>query len=387
MTDPSVLDWTWRQALSRRLHRHLLDEPSATAGPGEVAAAICGVHAQVMSAAEVSIGIRSSDGDAGTVRSALWESRELVKTYGPRGTVHLLAARDLPMWSAALGATPSTSPFAADVRMSPEQTDAVVAAVADALSGDELTLDELSDAVVERAGSWAGELVIPAFQTFWPRWRQAVTVAAWRGALCFGPPRGRQLTFTSPRRWIGETAALDAQTGLDGAVLAYLRSYGPATPAHFARWLASPKPWAAAAFSSLGDRLRQVRLEGAAAWVVAGDEHPDDRAPAGVRLLPYFDAYAVGCHPRERLFPGAMFERATARGQAGNFAVLLVDGEVFGVWHQKVSGRRLDVTVEPRADLSARRQRLLAEQVERIGAIRSATPRLTIGPVTSGAHA
>ena len=63
-------------------------------------------------------------------------------------------------------------------------------------------------------------------------------------------------------------------------------------------------------------------------------------APHGVRLLPYFDAYVVGCQPRELLFPGRAAERALAGGQAGNYQVLLIDGVVAGVWHQRRSGRR-----------------------------------------------
>ena len=47
------------------------------------------------------------------------------------------------------------------------------------------------------------------------------------------------------------------------------------------------------------------------------------RSPRGVRLLPYFDAYTVGCHPREQLFPGLAAQRALSRGQAGNVPVLL----------------------------------------------------------------
>ncbi|MEK8144714.1 crosslink repair DNA glycosylase YcaQ family protein [Streptomyces sp. M10(2022)] len=54
------------------------------------------------------------------------------------------------------------------------------------------------------------------------------------------------------------------------------------------------------------------------------------RAGARVRLLPYFDAFTIASQPRERLFPGAAFERALAGGQAGNFPVLLVDGVVAG---------------------------------------------------------
>ena len=111
---------------------------------------------------------------------------------------------------------------------------------------------------------------------------------------------------------------------------------------------------------------------------------------AGVRrwgLLPYFDAYAVGCHPRERLFPGAAAERALARGQAGNRPVLLVDGVVAGVWHHRRAGRRIDITVEPLTTLTAARRRLLDAEVERLGAILEGAVEARVGAVTVGPHA
>jgi hypothetical protein len=106
-----------------------------------------------------------------------------------------------------------------------------------------------------------------------------------------------------------------------------------------------------------------------------------------VRLLPYFDAYAVGCFPRERLFPGVAATRALARGQAGNYPVLLVDGVVAGVWHQRRAGKAIEVTVEPFGRLSAAHGRALDEQVQRLGQLLEGAPRLTVGPVTAGAHA
>jgi hypothetical protein len=107
----------------------------------------------------------------------------------------------------------------------------------------------------------------------------------------------------------------------------------------------------------------------------------------GVRLLPYFDAYGVGSHPRELLFPGDAYTRALAGGQAGNYPVLLVDGIVAGVWHQRRSGRRLQVTVEPLRKLTAAQLRSLDDQVARLGEIVDATPTLTLGKITVGAHA
>ena len=67
--------------------------------------------------------------------------------------------------------------------------------------------------------------------------------------------------------------------------------------------------------------------------------------------------------------------------------MLLVDGIVAGVWHQRRAGRTIEVTVEPLRRLSARRQAALAEQVERVGAFFDRPVRHAIGTVTVGAHA
>jgi Winged helix DNA-binding domain len=274
--------------------------------------------------------------------------------------------------------------FPEDVRLTPDQTEAVVEAVASALLDAELTVDELTEAVVEHAGSWAGDLVMPAFQGMWPRRRQALHLAGTRGVLCFGPTQGRKVTYTSPRRWLPGFRPADGSTSLAGVVRGYLRAYGPATPQQFAHWLAAPWQWAAALFDSLAGQLEQVEVDGTLAWVAAGDTAAPTTPPRGVRLLPYFDAYAyaVGNQPRELLYPGRAAERAL-----GNFQVLLVDGVVAGVWHQRRSGRRLDITVEPLVPLTSAQRRELDEQVERVGVILQGTPRLTIGAVTVGGHA
>ena len=376
---------TWQQATVRRLARHGLSVPHR-ADPADVAADVAGVHAQIMSAAEVSLGLRLTSGTRGDVRRAL-DAHTLVKTHGPRGTVHLLAARDLPMWTGALGALPASSPFPPDVALTAAQTDDVVAAIADALADDELTVDELTREVVARAGTWAGDAVMPAFGGLWPRWRQAVTTAAHRGVLCFGVNRGRQVTYTHPGRYVPGLRPGEPGPALATLVRRYLGAYGPATAPHLAQWLAAPRGWAADLLASLD--LRAVDLDGTPAWLAPDDTGPPPAAePAGdVHLLPYFDAYVVGGQPRDRLFPGAAAGRALAGGQAGNFPVLLVDGVVAGVWHARRSGRRLDVTVEALAPLTADQRDAVARRVERIGEVLEATPRWAFGTVAVGPHA
>jgi hypothetical protein len=388
MTDrtAAVPRLSWVQVCARRLARHRLAAPSPDARPAEAVRAMGGAaHAQVMAATELSIGLRTTGVTRAEVRDALWAERSLVRTFGPRGTVHLLPTQDLPTWVAALSAAPPPPrTFPEQVRLSPDQTEAVLAAVASALADAELTIDELTEAVVEHAGPWAGDLVMPAFQGMWPRWRQALHLAGMRGVLCFGPTRGRKVTYTSPRRWLPGLQPAEASTSLARVVKGYLHAYGPATPQQFAHWLEAPRQWAAARFEALANELEQVEVDGTRAWVSAGDTTAPSTPSRGVRLLPYFDAYAyvVGNHLRELLYPGRAAERAL-----GNFQVLVVDGVVAGVWHQRRSGRTLDLTVEPLVPLTPAQRRELDEQVERVGTILQGTPRLTIGTVTAGSHA
>ncbi|MET8358489.1 winged helix DNA-binding domain-containing protein [Micromonospora sp. NPDC005171] len=385
-----MTELSWAQVSARRLRRHQLRPSSSAAAPGagrvaDAVSAICGAHAQIASAAELSIGLRVPGATRALVRRSLWTDRTLVKTRGPRGTVHLLAAADLPMWVGALSALPAPSWERTVVLLTPRQTEQVLAAIADAVSEADLTTAELTEEIVARTGPWAGDLVMEAFQDTLPRWLAAMPAATRAGVVCFGANRGRATTYTSPTRWLPDFTPMAGRAAMAALVRGYLHAYGPATPAQFARWLGVPPGWATWLFDSA--ELTEVTVEGSRAWVAADDtEFPDDR-PSGLRLLPYFDAYAVGCHPRERLFPGAAAERALAGGQAGNYPVLLVDGVVAGVWHQRRSGRSIRVTVEPLRTLDAAGQRALGEEVERVGEILEGKASLTIGTVSVGPHA
>jgi hypothetical protein len=120
---------------------------------------------------------------------------------------------------------------------------------------------------------------------------------------------------------------------------------------------------------------------------VADDKMSPGAQPPDVRLLPYFDAFVVASQPRERLFPGAAASRALGGGQAGNFPVVLIDGIVAGVWHQRRSGKRIDITVEPLGDLSSVQRAGIDREAERLAAILDGRAEVTIGEVSIGPHA
>jgi hypothetical protein len=168
----------------------------------------------------------------------------------------------------------------------------------------------------------------------------------------------------------------------------YLYAYGPATPRHFARWLSIPPQRAVELFDELAGELEHVEVDGAPGWVMAGDTGTPSQPHRGIHLLGYFDAFVVTSQPRERLYPGAAAARGlTPGGQAGNYPVLLVNGVVGGVWHQRRSGRRLAITVEPLGELTTTQRRQLEDEVELVGAVMEAKPTLTVGTVTVGPHA
>jgi hypothetical protein len=196
------------------------------------------------------------------------------------------------------------------------------------------------------------------------------------------------VTYTHPQRWLPGFRPTDGGTALRTLVARYLHTYGPATPQHFAKWLNIPPGYAAGLFGRLAGELERVDCDGVPGWTVAGDTEVPSRPHRGIRLLPYFDSYVVAGQPRERLYPGAAAARAlTPSGQAGNYPVLLVDGAVGGVWHQRRSGRKLAVTVEPLRELTAAQRRQLGDEVDLVGTVMEATATLTVGTVTVGAHA
>jgi len=369
--------------------RHALADPATDLSPAGMAGVMCGAHAQVLSAAEFSIGRRIAGATRADVQRALWEERTLVRTFGPRGTVHLLPAIDLPMWTGALSALPSSVPMHPEpVRFNREQANEVIAAIGDALGDDALTVDELTEAIVDRTGPWAGERTMDAFQDKWPRWRQLTSTAAHRGVLCFGPNRGRNVTYTNPHRWLPGFQPEAGDAALRTLLTRYLYAYGPATPHNFAKWLSIPSSRAVDLFDELASDLEHVQMDGQPAWVMAGDIGTPEEPHRGVTLLPYFDAYVVAGQPRDLLYPGTAATRAlTPSGQAGNYPVLLVDGVVGGIWHQRRSGPKLGVTVESLTRLTAMYRRQLDEEVELLGAVMEASPTLTVGTVKVGAHA
>src|SRR5919112_6858944 len=92
---------TWDQVRAWRLEQQCLAQRLEQPDFVKAVKRVLGVQAQVMSAAELSIGARVDGLKRADVQKALWQDRTLVKTWAMRGTIHLFAAEDLPLIVAA----------------------------------------------------------------------------------------------------------------------------------------------------------------------------------------------------------------------------------------------------------------------------------------------
>jgi hypothetical protein len=358
----------WPQALAWRMRRQLLD-PVGRLAVEEVVRRLCGVQAQVASAAELAVRVRREGSRAGEVGRALSEGR-LIKTWAMRGTLHLLTPEDAGAFLALLAAgrsweRPSWQRY---FGAGPKEMELLRDAVRAALDGATLTREELAAAVAARPGlAHLGEALRSG-------WGTLLKPLAWQAELCFGPSRGGRVTFLRPeaasRRWAGLP---DPEEAAPRAVAAYLGAYGPATAEGFGNCLARGRVGRrqlGAWFGSLGKQLAEVEVDGERAYVLA--EHLDElgstKPTSAVRLLPGFDQYVLGPGTDDgRVVPTA--RRAAVSKPAGWIApVVVAGGVVCGTW--EVDGDRVRVAWFAEAGEPPRRAlenetALLAETLDR----------------------
>jgi Winged helix DNA-binding domain len=375
-TPPPAARLRWDQVLAWRAARHHLDGRVPAKAMLEVAGRIAGLHAQVLSSAELTLAARVEDLEPDAVRHALWSERSLVKTWAMRGTLHLLPAAEFPLWQAARS---THRPWEAGAwqrgfGVTLAELERLNGAVAQALEGQLLTREELADRVGELTGSKRlGDKLRES-------WGALLKPAAALGLVCFAPGKGQQVRFTRPDTWLGGWTDHDPDQAMDEVTRRFLAASGPVTREDFARWWGMPSPARGARLlQRLGGEVARVEVEGAAAYALAADlpglaEAGGRGKAAGagsrtVRLLPAFDQYVITATLHaDRLMPGP-FKARVYRPQGWLSPVLLVGGRMDGVWRQETKGRRLEITIEPFAGPPPARVRRAAEaEAERLAA-------------------
>jgi hypothetical protein len=173
--------------------------------------------------------------------------------------------------------------------------------------------------------------------------------------------RGKDATLGPIKNLPGPPTAND---GIEGLLTTYLRLLGPATPVEAAKYLGSStaeirKVWP--------DDLAEVSVDGRKAWLPAA-AMPDLKSAKpvpGVRLVPPMDAL-LQARDRDLLVPDKKQQKEVWR-TLGNPGILLLDGEIAGVWRAKMAGRkRIDLTVTPFGSLTAKAKKAIEAEAAQV---------------------
>ncbi len=352
------------QVNSWRLSKHHLAKRTRKGQIEKVVSDLCGVQAQVLSYAALAIWARVEGITLKDFQDALWKRRSLVKTWCMRGTLHLLAASDLPVYVAARKTT------MVDV----EERKRIVRAIREALDGQILTRERLAEGIVERLGMSAS-----VRKHMLSGWGNLLNPAAEQGYLCFGPSEGSKVTFVRPDQWIGRWDEPSGDEAWKTILRRFFSTYGPATYRDIGHWWGLRPDKAKMLMEHIADELAEVEFEGEQRWVRREDVEriADVERVRSVNLLPSWDCYVMFYHPRE-LFVSQNHRARVFRKLEGNAPVLLIDGVAGGVWEQRRKGGRTELRVHPFSNLSSGQKQLVRAEATSLGEFIGTNVEVTI---------
>src|SRR5437868_6176438 len=325
-----------------RLRRHHLLDRSAK-DLVTICRDVCGVQAQIMSAAQLQLWARNHAITPAMVNDALWKTRSLVKTSLMRQTLHLVPADEFPLYIAAHKNARAKAVLSIMARCK------ITREEADGLST--LILEELKAGPAPRAAITAAvrPKVSKRLRVWMDKVWSIVRLPVIEGLVCYGPGEGNQATFIRTEHWLPAQSRLDA-VKLDAAQAQkelfrkYLRAYGPATLQDFAHWslismaeVRALRPLVDAEVADYDGVLvlrKDVKVLQSASF-----------RQSSVHLLPYFDVYLLA-HRFKEHFLQAKFYKRVYRNQGWISPVVLIDGQIAGVWNYKLSPEKIDIEIE-----------------------------------------
>jgi hypothetical protein len=300
------------------------------------------------------------------VKSALWEDRTLVKTWAMRSTLHLLSAKELPLYLAARDwhMNDSWSKYFVEFGLiTPAQQEAFLSAVPHVLEQGPMSRSQLADAVAKHTGmAQMRDFILSE------SWGTPLKPSAYRGELCFGPGQGQSATFMNPKVWIGEWQPIEPKLALQEIARRYLQAYGPATAENFAFWWGCTKGVARKLFQSLEEELEEVEVEGLQAFALRATlPHMQSLEPVEqILLLPLFDAYTIGVRLGCEPLLAQAYKRQVFNLQGWTFAVILVNGSIQGVWNYTTRRSQIVVKVNLFTSSTASIRKGIEAELERL---------------------
>ncbi len=315
-------------------------------GPGSPTAAetvrwMTATQAQDHTGALTSVALRTSAATRADVEAAL-DAGAIVKCWPMRGTLHLVAAEDLP-WMLALLAprvVASSTARRAGLGLTEPQLE----------QARDLTLTALAGGRRLRRADLLTVYNDAGLSTSGQRGVHILRFLAMTGTLVFGPTRDGEQLLVRTDEWITRPRHLHHDQALGELALRYFRSHGPATVADFTRWANLIAADVRTGLALARPKLTSLHLD--------RTEHlMDPRTPdllnmaraqaEGVLLLPGFDELLLGYNDRRAQLDPAFAERIVPGGNGVFRPTVLSAGRVVGTWTRTGRSGQQTITATP----------------------------------------
>lgn len=341
---------TEQQIRDARIASLLLDAPQART-PLEIVQWFGAMQAQDVASGHWSLGVRSAGStDDDVVRA--FESREIVRTWPMRGTIHVVPAEDIA-WMLELTGSRALA-GAARRRESLGLTLAHVELAATTLAAALRDVPVITRAQAIEAMAGAG-LDVAEQRSYHLLWHTAQI-----GVTCIGPQRGNDQTFVLVEDWAPNQVQLSRADALAELFFRFVRSHGPVGLREFVGWTGLNLGDAKAAAAGNTGRVLPVSSEIGEVWVtVEMSERLRANEPArhAMVALPGFDEFMLGYKDRSLHMPDGAMDRIVPGGNGMFRATLVADGVAFATWRRTLRGTKVIVEVEPIGKLSAARRK------------------------------
>jgi uncharacterized protein YcaQ len=334
-----------------RLKRHHLAGPK----PANLAAIcqnVCGIQAQVMSAAEMAIWARGHHLTRSDIKSALLKNRALVKTSAMRQTLHLLKTSDFSLYISALKRSrlAALRQIMSRFGITSKEAEAMTETIIAALGNGPKTQPELIEQIMPRAGKKLKAYIKASWSI------QIFRAALVEGLICYGPERNHQATFVLIEQWLPKQKDVSEAEAKQTLLRRYLSAYGPATPRDFSRWSGISMAEAKPVWKSLQEDLREVHIGDQKNFILRQDY--EELAHSTLHdhvlcLLPGFDPYLLG-HAEKDHFLDMRHYKRVYRAAGWITPVVMLNGKIIGVWSHTRKAHCAVLQMELFAELSPR---------------------------------
>ena len=330
------MEFTTEQANAFRLKRQYLTTRADS--PAQILGGIFGVQSQVFSAADFNINSRLKRMEAGIVDKAIRE-RDVIKTWGMRGTLHLFHPTDFHIY---IGATRHRDRawelgYASYYGLCEREYDRAVEVILGALDGTPKTREELG---VVLNGSKEG-LATKCLAS----WGGILKALALKGLICFGPDKNGKATFVDTSSWIIDK--FETLSDPEAEFLRrYLRMYGPATVQDFAYWSGLKVRSARKIWDMLRSEMTSIMVSGSEAYVLSRDiQELSVSASDEYNIVSYFDTFLLGHKYRDHFVERQLYSRVS-RKSGWIYPVILRGGKIIGIWSFRKFSSRIEISVE-----------------------------------------